>query len=103
MTRRGQNNWSRVSAAKRKRLKDFVFERDDDRCQIGFDGCTGRATEIDHIIPRSSAPDLIVDPANMRAACAHCNAERNRKRQRGDEGTAPWSRDWYGDDEALRG
>lgn len=48
-------------------LKDTVTP-----CAVRFDGCTGRATSW-HERRKRSAGGSIVDPANLVAACIHCN------------------------------
>lgn len=68
-----------------KRLRQAVLERDGYLCQIRLPGCTGLATEPDHIVPNDDH-----SPANLQAACSHCNAEKNyRERPR----VAPLYRD----------
>lgn len=51
-----------------------ILERDSFRCQIGLDVCTGRATCVDHIVPRARGGDD--SDSNLRAACAPCNLKR---------------------------
>lgn len=46
-------------------------------CEIGLDGCTGRAETVDHIIPHSlGGPDII---ENLRAACWFCNMSKGKR------------------------
>jgi 5-methylcytosine-specific restriction endonuclease McrA len=56
-----------------KRLRLYILGRDGHQCQIGLPVCTGHATHVDHIKPRSAYPDLSMDPNNLRAACKECN------------------------------
>jgi hypothetical protein len=46
-------------------------------CEIGLEGCTGRAETVDHIIPHSlGGPDII---ENLRAACWFCNMSKGKR------------------------
>ena len=55
----------------------MVLIRDRYRCKIHGDGCTGDATQVDHIIsPAEDGP--FFDMKNLRAACRHCNTSRAR-------------------------
>lgn len=56
------------------RISKLVLERDGGICQLQLDGCTHTATTADHIIPRRHGGTN--DPANLRAACRHCNSAR---------------------------
>lgn len=47
----------------------MVIERDGGVCQIGRQGCTTVATEVDHIDP--SGPNHM---ANYQSACKSCNS-----------------------------
>ena len=58
-----------------QRVRRQVLERDGYRCQIGYQGCTVQATQVDHIRPMS-AGGAKYDPSNLRAACRTCNAAR---------------------------
>jgi 5-methylcytosine-specific restriction endonuclease McrA len=62
------------------KLRRAVLERDGHRCQLEYPGCRGRATHVDHVIPRRFGGSD--QPANLRAACAPCN-------QRRGDGTRP--------------
>jgi len=53
-------------------LRPQILRRDSYTCQIRRDGCTHRATTVDHIIPISRGGDWW-DPANLQAACRWCN------------------------------
>jgi 5-methylcytosine-specific restriction protein A len=66
-----------ATAAWRK-VRAQVLKRDRNRCQIREPGCTIEATQVDKIV-NLAAGGAPLDPRNLRAACAHCNA---RKAQR---------------------
>jgi 5-methylcytosine-specific restriction endonuclease McrA len=51
------------------------------RCTLQLAGCTGRATCIDHIIPRADAPHLTMARSNLRSSCGHCNSLRGAQMQ----------------------
>ncbi len=57
-----------------KRLRQAVLERDGFVCQLRLPGCTGLATQADHIV---AGDDHSL--ANLQAACAHCNAAKNHR------------------------
>ncbi len=60
-----------------KAVRLQVLARDGYRCMIRLPGCTGRATQVDHIVSMSNGGSRL-DPANLRAACRSCNiAQRN--------------------------
>lgn len=46
-------------------------------CWLGLPGCTGLASEYDHIIPYASHGKTTV--ANLRPACKHCNSSRSNR------------------------
>ena len=54
-------------------LRQRILDRDSRQCQIRLPCCEGWATHVDHIIPRSEAPELQLTPSNLRAACRACN------------------------------
>jgi len=54
-------------------LRPEILRRDRYQCQIRGPHCTGHATVVDKIEPVARRPDLALDPANLRAACAECN------------------------------
>lgn len=55
-----------------RRLRLLVLERDNYRCQMRGEGCTGTATQVDHVVPLDRGGSRL-DPTNLQAACAHCN------------------------------
>jgi 5-methylcytosine-specific restriction protein A len=60
-----------------RKVRRLVLERDGHQCQLRLDGCTGKATQVDHTIDLGDggAP---YDPANLASACKPCNiAKRN--------------------------
>ena len=56
-----------------ERLRLAILRRDQWRCRIDGPGCTHRATSVDHIVPLALGGARL-DPANVRAACRHCNS-----------------------------
>ena len=58
-----------------KRTRLQILQRDHYHCTLRLEGCTEVATQVDHIIP-ANAGGPKYDPANLRAACKHCNVSR---------------------------
>jgi hypothetical protein len=58
-----------------RKIRLQILDRDGYLCQIKSPGCTGTATQVDHIIP-ASQNGAWFDPANLRASCANCNNQR---------------------------
>jgi len=58
-------------------LRKAILVRDKHLCQINAPGCTGRATQVDHIIPVARGGPWH-QPSNLRASCSTCNLARNR-------------------------
>lgn len=56
-----------------------TLERDGYECQLRLKGCTGKATQADHIIPVAEGGPPF-ELANLRAACEHCNTSRGAAR-----------------------
>lgn len=67
-----------TSTAAWKRLRVKVLKRDNYRCQLREPGCTGDATQVDHIT-NTAAGGAELDPDNCQSSCPTCNA---RKAQR---------------------
>lgn len=62
-----------------RKVRAEILVRDNHRCQIKGPGCTGEATEVDHITPVSMG-GAWYDHENLRASCSRCNQMRNVKR-----------------------
>jgi 5-methylcytosine-specific restriction protein A len=71
MARTYDHNWQRVRLV--------VLARDGHRCQLNRPGCTGVATQVDHIVPISEGGERL-DSHNLRASCRHCNTSRGASR-----------------------
>jgi 5-methylcytosine-specific restriction protein A len=79
-----------------KQIRLAILVRDGYACQINRPGCTGRATQVDHIVPINEG-GAWWDRTNLRAACAHCNigrGEGNGNLQRRRHQPIPPSRRW---------
>ena len=61
-----------------RRVRAQVLKHDRNRSQLKEPGCTGEATQVDHVI-NVAAGGARLDPANLVAACPTCNG---RKAQR---------------------
>ena len=59
-----------------QRVRLRVLDRDGWTCQLRGPGCTLVAGTVDHIRALSEGGDPY-DPANLRAACRHCNYSRH--------------------------
>lgn len=58
--------------AQRKR----VLARDEYLCQLRLSGCTGDATDVDHIVENWKRQRPATDD-ELQAACSHCNQLKN--------------------------
>jgi hypothetical protein len=77
--------WEKKRALATK-VRRAVFARAGGRCELRLDGCTGRAEEVDHIVPRA-AGGAMFDLSNLRAVCKACHRQRppaSRFRKVGD-------------------
>lgn len=79
----------RYKTSRWKRLRQRILERDGHECQIQAPGCEGRATEVDHVIPRiqfdsEGRGDLFWEGDNLRAACKPCNVGRVQRHKSRD-------------------
>ena len=52
-------------------IREMVLKRDDYQCQMKADGCTGKATEVDHIIPLHVHVSDDLD--NLTSLCPECH------------------------------
>lgn len=69
--------WQGGSTRRWRRVRAAVLQRDQGRCQVQGQGCTGAATTVDHIVPRSLGGGDALD--NLRASCQWCNASRGNE------------------------
>ncbi len=58
-------------------IRQQVFERANNLCQIKGEGCTGKAEEVDHIMPISKGGSN--DISNLQASCINCNRKKSNK------------------------
>ena len=77
---RGRAPRGDLKTAAWRRTRLTVLERDHHECQIRGPRCSGRATQVDHIIPKCDGGDENLD--NLRAACQPCNAAAGGRRGR---------------------
>lgn len=66
--------WEKKRALATK-VRRAVFARAGGRCELRYDGCTGTAEEVDHIIPRAAGGPMF-DLTNLRAVCRNCHKQR---------------------------
>lgn len=64
-----------------QRKSKRVIARDGGVCQLRLNGCTGRATTADHIVPKIQGGTD--DDSNLQAACNTCNASKGGRLARG--------------------
>ncbi len=62
-------------------MRELVRERDGLQCALCREWCDGaartaRAPEVDHIVPMLVAPELALDPDNLRVVHKSCNGSR---------------------------
>lgn len=62
----------RVNTREWRRVRARILARDGWVCRM-VEGCEERATTVDHVVPLSQGGSLL-DPSNLRAACAAHNA-----------------------------
>lgn len=70
----------RYSSPSWKRTRKSVLARDRNLCQLRLEGCTYRATSVDHRIGvADGGPFWAMD--NLQAACASCNSSKRNRDQ----------------------
>src|SRR4051812_16633749 len=76
-------------------LRIAILNRDGWTCQLQLDGCTTRAKPVDHIKEWTNGGAWF-DPANLQAACTHCNSVKgamyNNARRGYTRTRAQWQR-----------
>jgi 5-methylcytosine-specific restriction endonuclease McrA len=63
-------HWKGGSTAAWRKIRLVVLNRDRWICQLGLEGCTGKANEVHHLRSRSDVGD---DPQHLVASCRSCN------------------------------
>jgi 5-methylcytosine-specific restriction endonuclease McrA len=67
----------RLKRAYRTRFRDKVLARDSYTCYY----CGQDADQVDHVIPISKAPELVVSFDNAVACCKRCNVSKGNRSQ----------------------
>jgi hypothetical protein len=67
----------RVNRAYRYKFRNTVLARDNFVCHY----CGGDADQVDHVIPVSKAPELVLSFDNAVACCKRCNVQKGNKSQ----------------------
>ena len=64
-----------------REMRQMIKLRDKYRCTICGIGLRERgSSQVDHIIPRSKAPALALDPNNLRTLCRPCHIKYDQAR-----------------------
>jgi 5-methylcytosine-specific restriction endonuclease McrA len=63
--------------AYRSRFRDKVLARDNYTCFY----CGSDADQVDHVIPISQAPELVINFDNAVASCKKCNVQKGNRSQ----------------------
>ena len=74
MAKRGD---PRLKRAYRSRFRDKVLARDNYTCFY----CGSDADQVDHVIPISQAPELVINFDNAVASCRRCNISKGNRSQ----------------------
>ena len=72
MAKRGD---PRIKRAYRYKFRNAILARDGFICHY----CGGDADQVDHVIPISHAPDLVVNYENAVACCKRCNVSKGNR------------------------
>ena len=65
------------------KLRQRMLVRDLYRCRYGYPGCTGEATQVDHVHPRNWGGDWW-DEGNLHSTCHNCHREKERRLRNGE-------------------
>src|SRR5512133_1652537 len=72
---------SRYSSHEWRKKRAYVIQRQP-TCQLNFPGCTGRSTQVDHILSANDRPDLFLVGSNLRGVCAKCHHKRSAEQSK---------------------
>lgn len=75
----GTGSWSGQRRAFPAATRRAILDRDAWTCQLRYEGCTGRATIADHIVPHAEGGSD--DPTNGQAVCPSCHDIKTRAEQ----------------------
>ena len=67
----------RIQRAYRYAFRDKILRRDNYICYY----CGQDASQVDHVIPISAAPELVVNADNAVACCKRCNTSKGNRSQ----------------------
>jgi len=67
----------RLNRAYRYKFRNTVLSRDNFICHY----CGADADQVDHVIPVSKAPELVLNLDNAVACCKRCNVSKGNKSQ----------------------
>lgn len=79
MTRPGTGSWSGHRRSFPAATRRQILDRDHHACQLHYPGCTGTATEADHIVPHAEGGTD--HPDNGQAVCPTCHTTKTRREQ----------------------
>lgn len=68
-------SFERITITEETRMN--IFEKANYKCELKLEGCTKKATEIDHIIPVSKGGSN--ETYNLQASCLKCNRMKSNK------------------------
>jgi 5-methylcytosine-specific restriction protein A len=71
-----KGSWGQGSTRAGRKARTAALNRDRHQCQLRYDGCTGTATEADHITSITALGQSRADATNpnaLQGACHHCH------------------------------
>jgi 5-methylcytosine-specific restriction enzyme A len=70
----GSDRGERLPPEWRPTIRPRILARDRHRCQLRYDGCLGKATQVDHKIAGDDHSD-----ANLQAVCEECHSQKSAR------------------------
>src|ERR1044072_844853 len=58
-----------------RKQRPRILKRDP-LCKLGFDGCTGKSTVVDHIVPYVIAQKAVVSDEELQGVCQSCHNKK---------------------------